>query len=68
MSTYDETMQPTLPTLKDGEKEHVLCPQDECLASTNDAPQRSLLNSQSERREMDMVSISVGGLAKRQVI
>ena len=39
MSTYDdETMQPTPPTHKDGEKEHILCPQDECLTSTNDAP------------------------------
>lgn len=46
MSTYDDkTMQPTPPTLKDGEKEHVLCPQDECLASTNDAPRRRWLKS-----------------------
>ena len=46
MSTYDDkTMQPTPPTLKDGEKEHVLCPQDECLASTNDAPRQRWLKS-----------------------
>ena len=38
MATCDnETMQPT-PSLRAGEKEHVLIPQDECLAHTNDTP------------------------------
>ena len=64
MSTYDDkTMQPTPPTLKDGEKEHVLCPQDECLASTNDAPQRRWLKSTEQpiRKKGNGCSVHICG-------
>jgi len=34
----DETLQPTPPTLCEGEKEHVLLSQDETTVHTNDGP------------------------------
>ena len=56
MATYDdETMQPT--------KEHVLIPQDECLAHTNDAPCHiwALLKEQPLRRKGNRYGVHVCG-------
>lgn len=69
MATYDdETMQPTLASLRPGEKEHVLIPQDECLAHTNDAPCCiwALLKEQPLRRKGNRYGVHVcGGLVRR---
>ena len=46
MFTYDnKTVQSTLPTLKDEEKEHDMCPQDECLSNTNGTPHQRWIKS-----------------------
>ena len=49
MCKYDDkTMEPILPTLAPGEKEHMLVPQDECIVSTNDSPRRQWLKADQQ--------------------
>ena len=49
MCKYDDkTIEPILPTLTPGEKEHMLVPQDKCIVSTNDSQRHLWLKADQQ--------------------
>ena len=53
MCKYDDTtMEPILPILEPGKKEHILLPQDKCIVSTNEGPHWQWLQGNQQPLKM----------------